>query len=229
MIQLARKEPFARGGNRLCYIHPEKGSRCIKVRRPDFTLADCRRKKGFPKNLRPLSYFDDNLEEFKVISHLLKTRGNEVCHHIYQCYGFVDTDLGRGLDTELIKDADGRISLSLKQFIWENGFDSACREAVVALTDFWMKYLIPSRDLLTHNVVVQLDADNRISRLVVIDGLGSTGLVPFEWLPRSLQQRRVSERVRRFEARIEEFVKNCQIGKQPSRVGMLLHRDDTAL
>ncbi|MEE4252626.1 MAG: hypothetical protein V2I50_01140, partial [Desulfuromusa sp.] len=61
MIQLQTIEPFARGGNRLCFVHPEDSRLCIKVRRPDFTLEDRRRKKGFPKNLRPLSSFDDNL------------------------------------------------------------------------------------------------------------------------------------------------------------------------
>ena len=57
-LVLTDHNPFAQGGNRLCFVHPEDSLRCIKVRRPDFTLEDRRREKGFPKNLKPLSSFE---------------------------------------------------------------------------------------------------------------------------------------------------------------------------
>ena len=224
MIQLSLEKPFAQGGNRLCFIHPQQPEVCIKVRRPDFTLADCRRKKGFPKNLRPLYFFDDNREEFKTISKLNSSKGEIASRHVYRCYGFVETDLGKGLATELIRDPDGRISLSLKQYIWKSGFNRSCQAAVDALKKFWMTHLIPSRDLLTHNIVAQQDESGGVERLVVIDGLGSPHVIPFGWLPPVLQQRQVRERIKRFDLKIEEFVENCRNGKEPSRIGMLFHR-----
>ncbi len=224
-FELASLEPFARGGNRLCFVHPDDRAMCIKVRRPDFTLEDCRRKKGFPRNLRPLSCFDDNLEEYKVIKHLLESRGDLIFKHIYRCDGFVDTDMGTGLATELVRDADGQISLSLKQYIWEYGYRDECRRAVAELINFWKTYLIPSRDLLTHNVLVQQGSDGQIIRLVVIDGLGSPQLFPFDWLPRSYRQYYVSKKVARFYDRIAEFLEKCHAGKLPSQLGMLYHRD----
>ena len=225
MIALASEKPFAQGGNRLCFVHPKDSARCIKVRRPDFTLEDCRRKKGFPRNLRPLSACDDNLEEYNVVTGLVKSRGEGIHQHIYRCYGFVDTDLGKGLETELVRDADGLISLSLKQYIWEYGYHDGCRSAVERLISFWKTCQIPSRDLLTHNVLVQQSVSGEIDRLVVIDGLGSPHIIPFDWLPGSCRQRYVAKKTRRFYRRIAEFVENCQQGKQPSRIGMLLSRD----
>jgi len=225
-LQLKNIKPFAQGGNRLCFVHPDDPKRCIKVRRPDFTLADCRRKKGFPKNLRPLSSFDDNREEYRIIQQLQHWMGNSVFDHIYRCFGFVETDFGVGLETELVRDANGLISLSLKQFLWEVGYTEPCRQAVEQLTTFWRAYKVPSRDLLTHNIVVQLDIEGEISRLVVIDGLGSSTLIPFRWLPSKYQIKRIDTRLQRFDARLAEFVRNCAAGKQPSRVGVLLHRDD---
>lgn len=226
-LQLKNIKPFAQGGNRLCFVHPDDPDRCIKVRRPDFTLADCRRKKGFPKNLRPLSFFDDNREEYRIIKQLQQLIGESVFDHIYRCFGFVDTDLGSGLNTELIRDADGLISLSLKQFLWEVGYTEQCRQAIEELTTFWQAQKVPSRDLLTHNIVVQRDTYGAISRLVVIDGLGDPTLIPFRWLPERYQTRRIDTRLRRFESRLAEFVHSCAIGKQPSRIGVLLHRDDS--
>ncbi len=114
MLLLKDLKPFAQGGNRLCFVHPENPELCIKVRRPDFTLADRRRKKGFPKNLRPLKSFDDNREEFLVMNKLERFSGLEVFDHISRCFGFVDTDMGKGLVSELIRDENRSISETLK-------------------------------------------------------------------------------------------------------------------
>ena len=70
MIVLHDVKPFAAGGNRWCYVDPADVDRCIKVRRPDFSIEERRRSKGFPKNLKPLSSFDDNLDEFRVMRSL---------------------------------------------------------------------------------------------------------------------------------------------------------------
>ncbi|MCK5826112.1 MAG: hypothetical protein KAG93_03700 [Desulfuromusa sp.] len=226
-LLLKEVKPFAQGGNRLCFVHPDNPDRCIKVRRPDFTLADCRRKKGFPKKLRPLSSFDDNREEYQTIQQLQCWIGDSIFDHVYLCFGFVDTDFGPGLETELIRDADGLISLSLKQYLWEVGYTEQCRQAINELTTFWRAQKVPSRDLLTHNIVVQRDPQGAISRLVVIDGLGDPTLIPFRWLPQKYQIRRIDTRLQRFETRLAEFVSNCAAGKQPSQVGVLLHRDDS--
>ncbi|MFY0655778.1 MAG: hypothetical protein JXR12_03260 [Neptunomonas phycophila] len=223
-LQLSTLNPFAQGGNRLCFIHPDVPEKCIKVRRPDFTLEDCRRKKGFPKNLRPLSSFDDNLEEFKVVSHLYKIKGEGVYKHIYRCFGFVDTDLGAGLETELVRDDDGKISLSLKQYIWECGYSPECEKSINELINFWKDNLIPSRDLLTHNVLVQQADNGVIKRLVVIDGLGSPSVVPFFLFPRFLKIRVIERKTNRFLQRINDFVKSCNENKRPSKVGVLNFR-----
>ena len=52
--------------------------------------------KGFPKNLRPLSSFDDNREECRVVTQLQRQLGEIVFEHVYRCYGFIQTDLGVG-------------------------------------------------------------------------------------------------------------------------------------
>ncbi|SEA10499.1 PhoP regulatory network protein YrbL [Desulfuromusa kysingii] len=226
MILLKSIAPFAQGGNRLCFVHPQNKDLCIKVRRPDFSLADLRRKKGFPRNLKPLSAFDDNLEEYKVVHALEKNCGPSIYKHIYRCHEFVDTDLGLGLVTELIRDGDGRVSVSLKQYLWEQGYPSVCQQAVETLTDFWLAQVVPSREILTHNIVVQRDNSGNISRLVVVDGLGSATLIPFKWMPSILQKRKIKAKIYRLNGRITDFLANCEKGRAPSHVGILMHRDE---
>lgn len=222
MIQLQEIEPFARGGNRLCFVHPEDSSLCIKVRRPDFTLEDRRRKKGFPKNLRPLSSFDDNLEEFREMEKLSRYCGERAFRHISRCHGFIDTDLGKGLISELVRNFDGRIAITLKQYLWENGLTDQVMSVIEDFIVSWIAELIPSRDLLLHNIVVQL-AGNGAVRLVVIDGLGAAGIIPFQLMPRWYRTRRVVKKIDNFRQRIEDILQQRGSSAFPGSHGLLFH------
>ena len=221
-------DPFARGGNRLCYVHPEHQSLCVKVRRPDFSLEQRRRKKGFPKTLLPLSHFDDNREEYGVMTLLDRMFGEALYRHVSRCHGFVSTDMGDGLVSELIRNEDGTIAETLKKYIWDHGFDAASQSAVERLCDHWVSLAIPSRDLLLHNIVVQCKGD-AIVRLVVVDGLGSSGLFPFHRLPLSLRQRKVKRKVDNLYHRIETLLGQRGEETFPGYHGLLLHNDSASM
>ena len=196
-------------------------SRCV-VR--TFTLADRRRKKGFPKNLRPLSSFDDNLEEFRVMASLDRAIGEKLYSNVSRCHGFEPTDMGPGLVSELIRNSNGSIAETLKKYIWDHGFSEPCREAVAALCELWRSLAIPSRDLLLHNIVVQQDGEV-ITRLVVIDGLGSQGLVPFWWLPITLRRKQAERKIANLYQRIDTLLGQRGQEKFPGYHGLLLHND----
>lgn len=220
MLQLSTREPFAKGGNRLCFVHPDHDDRCIKVRRPDFTLADLRRKKGGIKRLLPLSFFDDNREEFEVISDLERRHGQSVFEVVSRCYGFEPTDMGEGLVLELVRDASGEISQTLKAHIWWKGFTEDCRAAVQAFAKRWQELGIPSRDLLLHNILVQKGPDGRIERLVVIDGLGSPNIIPFYALPVNARQAKVQRKLDNMHQRIRQTLDKKARGEKPGSHGM---------
>ena len=220
---LSGQEPFAQGGNRLCFVHPEDDQRCIKVRRPDFTLEERRRKKGFPKNLKPLSSFDDNREEYLVMQQLMRTYGERVFQHISRCFGFVDTDYGKGLVSELIRDHDGAISQTLKKYLWDHGLTEEVQSAIANLCRLWEQEMVPSRDLLLHNIVVQQGREGLISRLVVIDGLGSAGLIPFHWLPTAQRKRKVARKTANLHERVGTLLSQRGQDTFPGYHGLLLH------
>lgn len=222
-LQLKTLEPFAQGGNRLCFIHPLNAGRVIKVRRPEFTLEDLRKKKGFPRNLRPLSWLDDNKEEFRVMQQIKRHHGESAFEVVSHCYGFEDTDMGPGLTSELIRNADGKISYSMMEFIWRNGYTSALAQAVVNFRSRWESLLIPSRDLILHNILVQCDHNDRVRRLVVIDGLGSSGAIPFYWLPKAARRYKTRQKLANFQQRINEFIEVCASGTLPNTFWQLKH------
>lgn len=229
-LALSHLKPFARGGNRLCFVHPQDQGLCIKVRRPDFTLEDRRRKKGFPKNLRPLSSFDDNLDEFRVMQALEKYYPDDIFKHVSRCYGYVDTDMGAGLCSELIRDGDGSISISLKQYLWEQGYTEACQRAADGLVEHWRRYRVPSRDLIVHNIVLQRDIDDQgaehIRRMVVIDGMGNAGLVPGHRMPGFIQARKTQRKIADFRWRIQDLLDDKAAGRGKGFHGWLFHNGD---
>jgi hypothetical protein len=215
--------PFASGGNRVCYVHPEHPNRCIKIRRPDFTLEDLRRKKGFPKNLRPLSWFDDNLEEFHVMQDIERRFGDDAFAVLSRCYGFEDTDMGKGLTSELIRNGDGRISHSLKQHVWLHGYKDELKAAVTTFSEVWLRLGIPSRDLLVHNLVVQCNADGSIRRIVAIDGIGSPNLIPDNWLPKRARFAKVARKINNLHERINELLASRARNDPLGTLGILVH------
>lgn len=226
-LQLLPVTPFAQGGNRLCFVHPLDPGLCVKVRRPDFTLEDLRRSKGFPKNLKPLSSFDDNREEAAVMAKLEARYGESLFRYVSRCYGFEQTDRGPGLVSELIRDPGGAISRTLKQVLWETGMTEDCEAAIAELCRYWETHAVPSRDLLLHNLIVERAETGAVDRIVVIDGLGSSNLVPVELLPRSLRQAKARRKTANLRERINLLLTLRGKGPFPGQRGLLIH-DGTA-
>ncbi|MFC3153095.1 YrbL family protein [Litoribrevibacter euphylliae] len=222
-LKVSEIQPFARGGNRLCFVHPEDTGRCIKVRRPDFTLEDLRRKKGFPKNLKPLSSFDDNAEEYKVMTALHKRLGEPLYQLVSRCFGFEETDMGKGLVSELIRDEAGSVSHTLKQVIWDEGYTEECQRAVGEFIAGWNALGVPSRDLLVHNIVVQRCLDGSIQRLVVIDGLGSSSILPDFLFPQSYFIKKAHRKTENLRERINILLAARAKGEFPGTHGLLMH------
>jgi len=194
---------FSRGGNRLCFVDPRDRDRCLKVQRPDRTPRDKRRASGCPKNLKPLAGFDDNRREALVYRRLARAIGEPAFSLVPRLHGWVDTDLGPGLCSDLIRDSDGRIAVTLKQYLWQHGLDQPLRQALRRFGDDWQALGMPSRKLLTHNIVVRCE-EGRAQRLWVIDGLGWPDLLPLAWWWPALARHRARRRLRALDAAIGE-------------------------
>lgn len=199
-IVLKDKEPFASGGNRFCFRHPEHLDRCLKVIRPDRTPEIRRAEKKFPANLRPLSVYDENVMEVSMLRYLQNSYPAEISRHLPCSFGLVETDLGMAHETELICDSDGLISQTLEQYVWENGIDSTVEQAIQTFKENWTTQPPNTRDLIPHNFVVQL-AEERV-RLVLIDGFGKRPLfsLPFA---NQLAKSRLKRRLKNFDYRIQ--------------------------
>ena len=125
---------FAGGDSRLCFVDPLDPGWCIKILRPDRTPARKRREQSWLKRLKPLQRFDDNLQDIRVYRWLERSIGEAAYRLVPRIDGMVPTNLGPGLRSELIRDDDGNISLTLQTYLsrrWE------CRRGACCCTTSW--------------------------------------------------------------------------------------------
>ena len=66
MINLEGITPFAEGGNRKCFVHPDNPNRCLKIVHAGL-LEKIIKNKPWYKKLRSKDSFDDNLREKKSL------------------------------------------------------------------------------------------------------------------------------------------------------------------
>ena len=59
MIDLDDIKPFANGGNRMCFVHPDNPGRCLKVVHPGLP-SKIKNNKSWYKRFRSVESFDDN-------------------------------------------------------------------------------------------------------------------------------------------------------------------------
>ena len=200
MIKLKDCEPFSSGGNRLCFRHPEHPDRCLKVIRPDRTPEIRRAEKKFPANLRPLSMYDENLIEVTMLDYLHGAYPQQIFQHLPRSFGLVETDLGTAHSTELICDANGWISQTLEQYIWENGLDQTVGQAIQSFKENWAIKPPHTRDLIPHNFVVRLEKQQ--AHLILIDGFGKKPWINFPFDDR-VAKLRLKRRLQDFDYRIQ--------------------------
>jgi hypothetical protein len=211
-IVLKDRKPFASGGNRLCFSHPQNPEHCLKVIRPDRTPVIRKAEKRFPANLRPLSTFDENAVEFAVLNYLHKRYPPQITCHLPRSFGLTETDLGTVHETELIRDADGRISQTLEQYIWKNGINPIIEQAIQTFKKDWATKPPRTRDLIPHNFVVRLDGKN--AHLVLIDGFGKKPSIRF-LLADQMAKLSLKRRLNDFDYRIQLITKRKAAGNGP--------------
>ena len=214
-IRLAGREPFAVGGNRYCFEHPEDARRCVKVLRPGCGAAEKRERAPVWKRLRPESAFDENLREWRAYRRIRRDIGDEAWRHLPRCHGLVGTDIGGGVGivTDLVRNADGTISGSLKIRLRAAGNDPHFRLAVERFSRFLRDTGLPTRDLLLHNLVAREEtrSGNGPFSIIMVDGFGVSDGLPTAFGWRRFPRHRIERKLRKFDGRIGDFCEKYAI------------------
>ena len=198
MLMLGDIEPFAIGGTRRCYVHPDDDTRCVKVLRPDRTPRARRAVATGWRRLKPLRDFDDQDKECKAYRHL-KRRGLLDWTHVPPYYGTVETDQGLGIVTALYRDYDGGFPKNLEELLPLGMTDAI--EAAIGEFKIWLRrQRFLTRDLLPHNIIAVADSPERY-RLVIVDGIGSSEFIPLSHWFKFFARLKIERKIRKFDYR----------------------------
>ena len=192
MIDLDGLTPFAEGGNRKCFIHPDDPDRCLKVIHPGL-LKKIRKNKPWYKKLRSLESFDDNLREEEAYNQkALKSDDPNTWKHLAQWYGITETSIGQASETELIRNND-QIAETLESYLFANGLTDEIKNSIEKFHQWLRNYLVLTKNLIPHNLVLKKENDEMVIK--IIDGLGSQAFIPlpnyFNFFAKRYVERRI--------------------------------------
>jgi hypothetical protein len=198
-IILTDKYFIARGGERDCYLHPLDYKKVIKIVHGYSDILN--------RNQNDLDYkYFKFLEKLKV-----------PFSHISKCYGYIDTNLGKGLIFDKVFDYNGKISISFLDTIIQNKFTKyEENELVEDLKNYLFKNNILFIDIGLYNVLC-CEYEEGKYRLIIIDGLGGrrTGIKFWLYLnSRMFTKYKVMRSWKRFEKELDR--KRSQIKKRSS-------------
>lgn len=190
---------------------------CIKVDQSTRTPALKRQRKGLLGRLRPLTHYDENLQEWRALERLHGSYPIALTRHLPRSFGLVDTDQGIAHSMELVRDDDGLISETIERYLWVHGCDAQLTAALDEFRRNWLQAAPMTRELLPHNLLLRRQAAG--ASIVLVDGFGRPGRF---MLPRLLRRRRAAARLRGLDARIELVLQRRREGQDPKeRIGHL--------
>lgn len=198
MLKLKHSRPLFVGGTRYCFQHPTHRNRCVKVLRPDRTGAARKVLRRDFKRFLPERYLDDQLKEIKAYRELLTRASEPLWRHVPRYHGTENTDMGIGIVTQLMRNADGSWPKNLQQLL-PLGMTPELEEGIESFIAAVAELRILSRDLLPHNIIAVEEESGY--RVMLVDGIGNAELIPVSTWSSFFARRKTARKIRRFRQR----------------------------
>ena len=164
---------IGKGAERTCYQNPNDASRCIKV-----------------------SYKDNSKQakkEIKYFNYLLSKKAS--FSYIPKVYSTIDNDVYLGIEQEVILNKNGSVSNTLPDYIRDNKASlniSSLKVKILELKDNLIDNNIIPSDLVATNLLVRETGDD--IKIYLIDGFGSTELIPLVNFFPTLGRRKINRK-----------------------------------
>ena len=197
-ILLTDKDLLAKGGERACYIYPSDNTKVIKT-----IFAQ-----GLHNNQNELEY---------TYMQYLERKGVDLSH-ITKCFGFVDTNIGKGLVYDRVIDFDNTPSKSFRYYVANKLLSQDTQEQLVEeLRIYLNKNLILFVDTSLTNLFCQQYEKDKF-RLIIIDGLGAKRTGVKFWLYRNSKiytKYKIQRQWEKFIKMYKADIKRANEGKRP--------------
>ena len=200
MINLEGVRPFAEGGNRVCYIHPDNKNLCLKISKQE-VIKKIRSNAPWYKKLRSEKSFDDNFREERAYQQrAVKENPQKIWRHLARWHEFVETSKGLASCTELITNND-KVALNLEEYLFSKGRTSEINDALKEFEMFLKETKLLTKNIIPHNLAVK-ENDSGLT-LKIIDGLGCMSFIPLPEISDAFAKRYIKRRIELMYSRIE--------------------------
>ena len=200
MINLDGVRPFAEGGNRVCYIHPDNKNLCLKISKQE-VVKKMRSNAPWYKKLRSEQSFDDNFREERAYQQrAIKENPQKIWRHLAKWHEFVETSKGLASCTELITNND-KVALNLEEYLFSKGRNSEINIALKEFEMFLKETKLLTKNIIPHNLAVK-ENDSGLT-LKIIDGLGCMSFIPLPEISDTFADRYIKRRIELMHSRIE--------------------------
>ena len=200
MINLQGVRPFAEGGNRICYIHPDDKTLCLKISKPE-VVKKMYQNAPWYKKLRSEKSFDDNFrEESAYQQKAIKENPQKIWNHLAKWHAFVETNKGLASCTELITNND-EVALNLEEYLFSKGRTLEIEKALIEVEAYLKETKLLTKNIIPHNLAVK-ENDCGLT-LKIIDGLGCMSFIPLPEISNTFAERYIKRRIELMYSRIE--------------------------
>ena len=200
MINLDGVRPFAEGGNRVCYIHPDNKNLCLKISKQE-VVKKMRSNAPWYKKLRSEQSFDDNFREERAYQQrAIKENPQKIWRHLAKWHEFVETSKGLASCTELITNND-KVALNLEEYLFSKGRNSEINIALKEFEMFLKETKLLTKNIIPHNLAVK-ENDSGLT-LKIIDGLGCMSFIPLPEISDAFAKIYIKRRIELMYSRIE--------------------------
>lgn len=205
LLRLADRTPLAIGHLRYVFQHPQNHSELVKVMRADAVATRWNRSSRWHKRLPRTRHYIGYLRELKeyIAARARSAHGEPP---IARMVGLVETDLGLGLVSEKVVDADGELAPTLA-VVYETGrgFTSELRGALAVFLDGLLDGNVIVGDMHAWNIVYGRDSRGG-PRLIMIDGFGEKHAIPVSSMSGAVNRYRTRRLYKRMLAQLERLV-----------------------
>ena len=126
-------------------------------------------------------------------------------------FGFINTNLGKGLVFELIKDTDDCISITLDSFVKKYSITISLINEIIDLEKYLCLKQIMITDVYSKNILVQMNGLN-IIKLIICDGLMGKTFIDIRkfMFTKQLKKTYIKREFRKLNRELNKIIKENQ-------------------
>ena len=198
-LRLDGAKPIAIGHLREVSEHPDAPDLLIKIMRPDAVAQRWGSAARWYKRLPRARHYTGYVRELKeYVASQVRGPGAPIARMI----GLIETDLGLGLISEKVRDANGRLAPTLAaMYRRENGFSAQIEHGLAQLLADLLAFNVIVGDMHAWNIVYGSDSRGG-PRFVLIDGFGEKHVIPRSSMSRHLNAWNTRKLYRRMRAQL---------------------------